>query len=1488
MRADGRRPEPGEAERRGAEAARAGRYGTLSRAAAFAALALGLAVLAGWALNEPVLIQVGRGYAPMPPLAAVDFVVGGLALLLSRPADAGRARRAAGAALAGVLTLLSLANVAHQIAGDIAPLGNLLFPAAVAASPWPDPWPATSTALAFSLIGLALLTLALRVRAGDLATQVLALAAAFLALHTLVLYIYDINVLIGRQAYTPMALHSALGVLVLALGILLARPDRGLMRTVTAEDIGGDTARKLLPVALAAPLLFGLARVPGLEARLFGPVLGITLALTLSIAALVALVWWTARAVHRLEQARMRALERAELTRVERERAAARLRLALEAAQVGTWDWDVRTGAVTWSRELEAIYGSDPELVPRSVEELWQAAHPEDRARVRAAIERALESGESYHLEFRTIRPDGAVRWVEMWGTVFRSAQGEPAHMACLCRDVTERVEEARAKARLAEIVESSDDAIAWGDLDGTIRSWNRAGERLYGYTAAEMVGESAYKLAPPGREGEIATILDRLRRGERIENFETVRRTKDGQDIDVSLTVSPVRDAAGRVIGWSIIARDITAQKQAEAERERLLAREREAHAAAEAARREAERHTRQETALRRAAEALTETYSPDEVIRQIADAALEATGADGAFVLRLDRELRDLRVAAAAGTHVPALGQHFPYRGSATESVLERGGVESENIPGSRDTGLPEEVRRSCGRCHAIIVPLVDSGEEIGSLILVRVPERRPFGVEERERADTFAHLTSLALRKIHLLEEAERGRKEMEQLLESRGRLTRGFSHDVKNPLGAAEGQLALLEEGVLDHLAPRQREGVQRARSSIRTAIRLIDSLVELARAEAGRLAVELEPTDVRGVVQEVVEEYRSAAEAKGLEVETRLAEELPIIRSDVDRIRQILANMIVNAVKYTEHGRITVVAKRGEGKAAAPGPGRWMVVEVSDTGPGIPQGMQEAVFGEFIRLEPGPGRGAGLGLAISRRLARLLGGDITLRSEPGKGSTFTLWLPRDLPAGFAPREAAARAPDHRPPPRRHLAADGPPSAAGASGGSPDGCGSAEEARLRALVEELRRRLDEHELLASATATLTSSLDYVETLEQLARLAVPRLADLCIVDVASDTRKIRRVAVVHRDPAREELADRLHGFAPDPARSPLGRVLFNGRPRIIPHVDEAWLRTTAESDEHLRVLRALQPRSAILVPLGARGRVLGLLSLFRTEVGRSYDQDDLRLAEELGRRASIAADNARLYEAAQAASQAKSDFLAVMSHELRTPLTAIIGYEELLERGLAGRVTDEQLRYLRRISVSALHLRELIEEILTFSRLESAREAVRLEHTDVARLARETADVIEPVAREKELTFDVVLPSEPLEAETDPAKLRRVLLNLLNNAVSFTDEGGIRFTLERSNDTAIFRIRDTGIGIATESLERIFEPFWQEQRGLTREVGGTGLGLTVARRLARMLGGDVTVTSEIGKGSTFTVRLPLRPPAPPRAGESPQRESRAPPG
>jgi len=1439
------------------------RYAALSQAAASLVAATGAAALVGWALHIDPLKRVQAGYMAMVPLTALGLVLAGLSLFLLRPGRVSPVRRYAGGALATLLLLLGAASVLHYLTGIDPPLGRTLFPAAVEADPAaPEPWPAPTSAAMFVLAAVALLLLSTPERRYVPAAQVIALAMGFLALHTLILYIYDIGVFLGLTPFRPMALHTAAALFILSVGVMLARPDLGLMRPVIADGLGGHLARKILPAVLAAPVVFGLLRALGIATRLFSPVAGLALVLALTMAAIVALVWWTAGTVHELDADRGRALERAEAERAERAQAAARLRLALEAGQMGTWEWALREGEVVWSEEMEAIHGLAPGSFAGTHDAFWDRVFPEDRGRVRAAIERAIRGDEPYHAEYRTVRPDGSVRWLEAWGRVLRTPDGEPERMVGVCRDVTERVETHEAEALLATVVESTNDAIISGEPDGTVTSWNRGAERMYGYTAEEMIGSPIFRIAPPGEREELRGRLERLRRGERIENLRSVRQRKDGHRIDVAVTASPITDETGRVIGWSAIARDITEEQRAEAERERLLRHAQAARSEAESARREAEQRAHQEAALRRAAEVLTATYEPAEVIRTIADTAFEATGAEGAFVLQLDPGGEELRVTAAAGSHVPRIGERFPFRGSLTERVLERGAPENLSGAGGRRFD-GEELRRTCPHCAAIIVPLVDAGQQIGSLILLRMPEQGAFSSEEFERAGTFAHLASLALRKMHLLDDAERRRQETERLLESRSRLMRGFSHDVKNPLGAAEGQLALLADSVFGKLPAEQRVSIARARASIRTALRLIDSLVELARVETGGLTIERAPMDVRSVAQEVAEEYRAAAEEKGLELDVRLAETLPIVHSDVDRIRQILANLVVNAVKYTEHGRITVSVEPREADPRAPGPGPWVTIAVSDTGPGIPEDQQEAIFGEFIRLDTGRDRrrGAGLGLAISQRLARLLGGDITLESRPGKGSTFTLWLPQDRTAA-SPEVGEMRAAD---------------------GGSRSCCSMAEEeiARLRARVEEQERALAEHRLLAGATATLSSSLDYLDTLERLARLAVPRLADLCVVDVVTETGGMRRVAVVQRGTNGDALASATREFPAPPPGSTYERAMRSGQAQILRQITNEELQELTGDGKRLELLRTVQPRSAIVVPLAARGRTLGLLVLIRTEPRPPYDEDDLRLASELGRRASIAADNARLYEAAEAASQAKSDFLAVMSHELRTPLTAIVGYQELLAAGVAGSVTNEQMKYLRRIGASAQHLREIIEEILTFSGLESGREMLRPEPTDLTLLATDTADVVAPAAREKGLTFDVIVPDHPVRATTDPAKLRRILLNLLNNAVSFTNEGGIRLVLEQGDHQVLFHVQDTGIGIASESLERIFEPFWQEQRGLTREVGGTGLGLTVARRLARMLGGDVTVVSELGKGSTFTARIPLTPPARSNAPGTPPR-------
>lgn len=257
-----------------------------------------------------------------------------------------------------------------------------------------------------------------------------------------------------------------------------------------------------------------------------------------------------------------------------------------------------------------------------------------------------------------------------------------------------------------------------------------------------------------------------------------------------------------------------------------------------------------------------------------------------------------------------------------------------------------------------------------------------------------------------------EAERRRDELQRVTESRNRLMRGFGHDVKNPLGAADGYLQLMEEGVVGDLSEKQEESVASARRSIGAAIDLIDQLLELARAEATEIELQTEPVDLRDLVRDAAGEYRARAESQGLSLSTEIDDDVPVIDSDASRIHQIIGNLLTNAVKYTEHGSVTVRVEPREG-AGAPGPGRWVAIDVADTGPGIPEEQQRRLFREFSRLGEFGKEGAGIGLAISRRLAHALGGELTVESTVGEGSTFTLWLPAGA-AGEreeAPRQAA---------------------------------------------------------------------------------------------------------------------------------------------------------------------------------------------------------------------------------------------------------------------------------------------------------------------------------------------------------------------------------------------------------------------------------------------------------------------------------------------
>jgi PAS domain S-box-containing protein len=261
----------------------------------------------------------------------------------------------------------------------------------------------------------------------------------------------------------------------------------------------------------------------------------------------------------------------------------AQLRLALDAARLGTWEWDIEADRVVIGGHYEAAMGATPE----DLAGFLALVHPDDRERVRGSIWRAVEEGADYQPEFRIARPDGEVRWIQATAQILRDSENRSGRMIGGVQNITKRRQAEVAQRQLAAIVESSNDAIISKTLDGIITSWNTGAEYIFGYTADEVLGRPINLLIPPDRQDEELRILESLKRGERITHFDTVRVRKDGQQVDISLTISPIRDETGTIIGASKIARDITERKQAQAEREVLLAEEKRLREVAEAANR-------------------------------------------------------------------------------------------------------------------------------------------------------------------------------------------------------------------------------------------------------------------------------------------------------------------------------------------------------------------------------------------------------------------------------------------------------------------------------------------------------------------------------------------------------------------------------------------------------------------------------------------------------------------------------------------------------------------------------------------------------------------------------------------------------------------------------------------------------------------------------------------------------------------------------------
>jgi PAS domain S-box-containing protein len=407
------------------------------------------------------------------------------------------------------------------------------------------------------------------------------------------------------------------------------------------------------------------------------------------------------------------------------------------------------------------------------------------------------------------------------------------------------------------------------------------------------------------------------------------------------------------------------------------------------------------------------------------------------------------------------------------------------------------------------------------------------------------------------------------------------------------------------------------------------------------------------------------------------------------------------------------------------------------------------------------------------------------------------------------------------------------------------------------------------------LADASATLAALVDYESTLQKVAALTVPRIADWCAVDMVEPDGSMRRLAVAHADPAKVRLAQDLQRrYPPDPS-SPHGvpQVLRTGQPDMMADIPDELIVQGARDEEHLRLLRELGLKSYMCVPLKGRGKLLGVVSFVSAESGQRYTNTDLSFAEELARRAATAIENAKLYAELREADRRKDEFLAMLAHELRNPLAPIRNALHIMQQPGADAAVGQQLRDMAKRQVQ--HLARLLDDLLDVSRISRGKIELRREPVDVAVLVNRSAEAVRPLYEERHHQLTVSLPLEPLRVEGDPTRLEQVLTNLLNNAAKYTDPGGkVWLTAERADGEAVIRVRDTGIGIEPVMLPRIFDLFVQADRRLERSQAGLGIGLTLVKKLVELHGGRVEVSSPgPAKGSEFVVRLPTLSEPPP---------------
>jgi PAS domain S-box-containing protein len=626
----------------------------------------------------------------------------------------------------------------------------------------------------------------------------------------------------------------------------------------------------------------------------------------------------------------------------------------------------------TWNRAAERMFGfTAQEAVGRSI----RIIVPDDRQSEEDTILATVRDGRAVtHFETMRQRKDESLVPISLTVSPICDERGAVIGASRIARDLTERKEAEAAIRRLAGVVRSSDDAIVTKTLQGVITSWNPGAERIFGYTEAEAIGQSIRMLIPEALQGEEDVVLAKVRAGEMIDHYETTRRRKDGRLISISLTVSPLRDEAGNIIGASKIARDITEQVRL---------------------RRLADQHAANTEKLGEVAQLVASTLDREAIVQKVTDAARELTGAEfGAFLANV-RDVSSpsgaFMLYALSGAPKEAFA-NFPHPRATTmlgltfrgEGVVRVDDVTQDVRYAQNSPFFGTPPGHPPVRSYLAVPVKRASGDVLGGLFFGH--SQRAVFTEEHERlAVNIASWAAVALENAGLYVEAQQANRMKDEFLAV-------LSHELRTPLNAILGYARLLRGGILT--GDKAAQGFETLERNAASLAQIIEDVLDVSRIVSGKLRLDVQPVELPLIIENAVATVRPAADAKGVRIQTTLDPRVGPVSGDPNRLQQIAWNLLSNAVKFTPRGgRVQVRLERVNSHVE---------LVVSDTGLGIAPDFLPHVFERFRQADPIATRkagGLGLGLALVRHIVEMHGGTVDASSAgEGQGATFRVRFP----------------------------------------------------------------------------------------------------------------------------------------------------------------------------------------------------------------------------------------------------------------------------------------------------------------------------------------------------------------------------------------------------------------------------------------------------------------------------------------------------------